>query len=143
MELVSGIVSDVERGASVSGHVGKNGGSTHTKQMTNFEVSERPMVMTSGSLVPLKDGHDVILVGQALSNGQTNVIYMHNNTNGVGWLSPSYGKAGNALVIVIGLMLGFLILPLGLCILGIVNIRKGNKAKKMVQDFSIRSDIRS
>lgn len=118
LTTLSGTVSGIRHSSETSGHIGKNGGNVHTKQVIALRVDGKPAEIKLMSMPDVQDGERVTLAGR-MKNGSFRALAMRNEKTGAIYRMPT------TLAYVFGALLVLVGLPLLLVVVGVLFIGAG------------------
>ncbi len=118
LTTLSGTVSGIRHSSETSGHIGKNGGNVHTKQVIAFRVDGKPAEIKLMNMPDVQDGEHVTLAGR-MKNGSFRALAMRNDQTRAVYKMPT------TLAYVFGALLVLVGLPLLLILVGVLFIGAG------------------
>lgn len=117
LSTLSGIASHLQRGSETVGHMGRDGGSMHTKQLISLRVNGRPAEIKLVSLPALEDGEAVTLAGRE-KGGVFQALAMRNDATGAIYTLPTLATwLFGAVALMLGLLL--LVVLVGVVFIGV------------------------
>ncbi|NIM43967.1 MAG: hypothetical protein GTN84_22250 [Hydrogenophaga sp.] len=118
LTTLSGTVSGIRHSSETSGHIGKNGGNVHTKQVIAFRVDGQPAEIKLMNMPDVQDGERVTLAGR-MKNGSFRALAMRNDqTRAIYGMPTTMAYVFGALLVLVGL-------PLLLVLVGVLFIGAG------------------